>query len=507
MRKSLLTFSIAVFLTISFSFAAHGEQEPKHGGVLTTITARGPFVAGYAPEMGPMDYGVVGGPCVEYILIADKEGNLSPMAAESVELDREKLTVTIHLHKGAKFHDGSDFNAEACVWNYENIIKTKKMQYYEMIKSIEIADEYTVVLNLSDYNNQILWSYGLVAMFSKEAFEKNGVEWCRRNPVATGPYKLAEWKRDSHMKWVKFDDYCRKGKPYLDEVVTRFIPDPVTAKALMLAKEGDIWTDATPKDIAELESKGILREAGTMGWPEFIYFNTSNPDSPTADPKVRMAVEYALDKAAIAKAVGFGYYEPMKMMMTEGEWGYNPDWPGRSYNPEKARQLLAEAGYPGGLKLKLLCMASAGGRNTTAEAIKDYLADSGIVVDIDIGDPGRFYGSLWGKGWEHMALFICGVRGGYDYLRHFQSWFGHAPRTRLAGLTKPDELLELSKKAILLPDKAEQAAITKKLTRIFMDQALAIPLHNRPSDIMVQPGVHTYYEERGRLDFWPIWKE
>ena len=507
MKKFLLTISIAFFLTISLALNVDGEQKPKHGGVLTTIAARGPHVAGYAPEMGPMDYGVVGGPCVAYILVGDKEGSLTPIAAKSVDLDKEKLTVTIRLHKGAKFHDGSDFNAEACVWNYQNIIKTKKMQFYEMIKSIEIVDDYTVVLHLTGYNNQILWSYGLVAMFSKEAFEKNGVEWCRRNPVGSGPYKLAEWKRDSHMKWVKFDDYYRKGKPYMDEVLTRFIPDPVTAKAIMLAKEADLWTDPTPKDMAELESRGILRQEGTMGWPEFIYFNTSNPQAPTADQRVRAAIEHAIDKVTIAKVVGFGYYDPMKMMSVEGEWGYDTDWPGRPYNPEMAKKLLADAGYPGGLKLKILCLPSAGGRNTTAEAIKDYLADVGILADIDIADPGRFFGSLWGKGWEHMALFICGVRGGYDSLRHFQSWFGHQPRTRLASLKKPDELLALSKKAILLADKAEQAAVTKKLVRIFSDHALALPLHNRPSDILVQPGVHSYYEERGRLDYWPIWKE
>ena len=118
---------------------------------------------------------------------------------------------------------------------------------------------------------------------------------------------------------------------------------------MMQAKEADIWTNPLVKFQYELEKKGFKRYSNWPALPVLLYPNTKDPNKPTYKLKVREAIEYAIDKAALAKAVGFGYYPPLKMITPETEFGYDPSYPGRPYNPEKARQLLAEAGYPQGV--------------------------------------------------------------------------------------------------------------------------------------------------------------
>ena len=109
---------------------------------------------------------------------------------------------------------------------------------------------------------------------------------------------------------------------------------------------------------AELVKKGLKRQEG-YGLPRMIYINNKDPNSKFRNKKLREAIEYALDKPSIAKALGFGYYTPLTMVAPPGEWGYDPTYKGRQYDPEKAKQLLAEAGYPNGLKIKLMAISTS----------------------------------------------------------------------------------------------------------------------------------------------------
>jgi len=213
---------------------------------------------------------------------------------------------------------------------------------------LEVLDEHTLRVHVKSYHNQLAFNYGWQQMFSQAAFEKNGIDWARKNAVGTGPFKFAEFKRDSYYKYVKNENYWRKGYPYLDGIEVRYIPDIMTASAMLQAKETDVWMDVSAvQNILELEQKGYKVNWGPgMFWA--LLPNAKDPDSPYAKKKVREALEYALDRPTIAKMLGQGKYEPLHQM-SPADWpgyveGYNP----RPYNPEKAKQLLAEAGYPNG---------------------------------------------------------------------------------------------------------------------------------------------------------------
>ena len=505
MKKFLIVFLIVIFSTLGLISNSFSQPKPQQSGILRVVQPAS-HATFYMPEGGPQDItGMF--PGVEALMQYTARRELTPFLAQSVDIDEKNLTITFHLRKGIKFHDGSDLNADNVAWSFNFAKEMKRLQYGDKLKSVEILDDYTVRLRLTEYNNQLIHSFGWQFQMSKKAYTTHDKDWLRSNFVGTGPFKLVEWKRDSHIKWERNKDYWQKGRPYLDGIEIRYIPDPVTTSAMMQAKEADMWTGAPVKDQADLEKKGFVRRYGYCAFPAIIYPNTTDPNRPTGKQKVREAIEYGLDKVAMSKALGFGYYTPMKMVAPEGEWGYDPNYPGRPYDPAKAKQLLAEAGYPNGLKLKLLVFVGWGGGNQAAEAIKAYLSEVGINIEIDIADPGRYFGSIWRTGWEDLALGMTGLDP--NYLVTFQRWFSHDPATNLVSFKRSPELIALSKESIAYSKEADQIAVTKKLVRLMADEACMIPLWKAPTAYMVQPYVHSTYLDAGVIA-WSIyddWKE
>jgi ABC-type transport system substrate-binding protein len=500
-KLSLLSLIVAFLVGGIISDGTAQEAKPQRGGILRMIASAGPRVLGYYPEMGPNE-STATLPSIERIMRLTVNREFEPFLAESVKVDEKKLTMTIQLRKGVRFHDGSPLDAEAVAWNFRLLADSKKLTYGDKITSIEVADKNTVVLHLKEYSNLMMGTYGWAPILSKAAFDTKGKDYVRMNTVATGPFKLAEWKRDVSLRWERNPDYWLKGYPYLDGVEVRYVPDPVTAAAMMEAKEADVWLNPPVQYQVQLDKKGIKRQAYWPGTPNLIYVNTKNPSAPTANPKVREAIEYALDKAAVAKALGYGFYTPIKMAAPPGEWGYDPNYAGRAFDPEKAKKLLAEAGYPNGLKLKLLAMQDqGGGRNNLAEAVKSYLDQAGFTIDIDIADPGRFFNSMWVTGWDDLALYITGIDE--TYLATIQYWFGPEPRTPLVSLKMPQEFLDLCNKALTYRKVEEQKAAATKLVRMIADQALIIPIYFVPVAYNVQPWVHMDYYRNG-FPWWTV---
>jgi peptide/nickel transport system substrate-binding protein len=494
MKKFLLVTVVAFVSLIGLPLSSFA-QAPQYGGTLKVVTPSIPAVLGYFKEMGPVDLAAAY-PAAEPLMEYSSRRELKPFLAESVDINEKNLMITFHLRKGIKFHDGSDFNADAVAYNFTWLKDVKRLQFGDKVKSIEVLDPYTVRLHLTEYNNQLIHGLGWVFMWSKQALSTKSPDWLRANPVGTGPFKLVEWKRDDHAKWEKNKDYWQKGRPYLDGIEVRYVPDPVTASEMMQTKQADMWTNPPVKDQADLEKKGFVRNFGYSGRIQTIFLNTTDPNKPTGKVKVREAIEYAIDKPAMAKALGFGYASPLKLTSPEGEWGYDPSYKGRTYDPQKAKQLLAEAGYPNGLKLKMMIMQD---NKDPATAIKSYMDQAGFDVDIDVADPGRFFGSLWGTGFDDMLLFFSGLDP--TYLVTFQRWFGHDPLTKIASFKASPELLARSRESITYTKEADQKAVTRKLVRMLADEADIIPLYNITAAFMARPYVHSTYLKEGLVQW------
>jgi len=455
-------------------------------------------------EQGPFDlYVLLAG--VEKIMEFNEKQVIAPWLAESIKNDEKAQTITIKLRPGIKCHDGSDFDAEAVVWNFNNQVGFKRIGYISQFVSIEAVDKVTAVIHYTGgYNNQLenawLWS---PPMWSKGAWEAAGggdksMAWARNNFSSTGPFKLAEYKRDVHLILERFDSYWGP-KPYLDTVKYIFIPDTVTASAIMQAGEADMWLGAPVNDQLNLVKKGLVMTSGGGGVSGIIP-NTVAPESKWKDKRLLQALDYALDKTAIAGALGQGRYTALKMAVPEGVMGYDPTFEGRSYNPAKAKQLLAEAGYPNGLKIKLLVLT---GNLDLPQAIKRYLDDVGMTTDIDIADAGRYYGSFFMAGWDDLILAGGGFASG-DTLAGFHQNWGDQPLTRMAASSYvlPPELLALSKESRTYTDSKGQAAAAVKIFRWIADNAFVISIYKSPSSYVMQPWIHCDYLTEGGFSFY-----
>jgi peptide/nickel transport system substrate-binding protein len=490
--------------TQTSSATASPTGGPVYGGTARVINASGVNVMGYSLEQSPFDLFVLLCAVEKLVEYNDKQ-ELVPHLAQSFLIDDTAKTITIKMRQGIRFHDGSDCDADAIAWNYEQQVMNQRIGYLDQWDRLDVFDKYTFVIHYKgSYNNQLavawLWS---PPMYSKAAFVNAGggdieksKEWARLNVSGTGPFKQGEFIRDVSLTMVRNDDYWN-GKPYLDAIKYEFIPDPVTANLKMQSGEADLWFGPSIKDQLQLEQAGLTRLVGQPS-VQWLGPNIVDPDSKWQSQQLREAVEYALDKEGMAQALGFGYYEAAKMIVPKGKDGYSQSWAGRSYNVDKAKQLIADAGYTGA-SVKVLVLT--GPQVDLATAVKRYLDDAGLKCEIDIADPGRFYGSLYGTGWDDLIIGSFGVMG--SSLDSFQNNLGDQPLTKMGSWILPPDLLQLSQQSRGYPNKAGQVQAVSEIFLKLSEGAYLIPIYQLNSANIIAPRFHTTLgAESGFSQFW-----
>jgi ABC-type transport system substrate-binding protein len=480
--------------------------EPVKGGNIRIVTSViSPKDIGYIPEWGPADF-IAALPWAERLVHWDEKGGFVPNLLESWKIDPKAKTITFHIQKGVTFSDGSPFDAESLKANLDLNLKSGRILDGDLIKSVDILDKDTVQLNATDLTSAAMLNYAFnIQIVSVTAIEKNGKDWARANGIGTGPFKLVDFKRDTYLKYVKNNNYWRKGYPLLDSISYEYIPDPVTASMKMENKEMDIWGDmANVKMALDLQQKGFKVNWGP-GMMNTLLANTNKPrrpDSPLLKKEVREAIEYALDRPAIAKAIGFGQFEPLTQIVPSFSPAYIPGLNLRPYNPEKAKQLLAEAGYPNGFEVKLMTMP---GLKDGATAIQSYLGAVGIKVTIDIADAARYAAQLFGPGgWDELAFSASGIHpSGTDLYQHW----GPRPATyRFDYIKKTPEYLATCDKAL---HTYEEKAMKKAMQDIVVkasEDCMLIPVYRSAQPYVMQPYVHTNWPKIHQIQ-WSTWED
>ena len=356
----------------------------------------------------------------------DDNTEVVPGLAERWESSKDGKTWTFYLRKGVKFHDGTDFNAEAVVYNFERWMdkdhpdhKGGEFPYYgymfggykgdkgHVIKSVTAVDEYTVKFELNYpqapfLNNLAMPPFGIA---SPTAVKKDP-EGFGQKPVGTGPFKLDSWKKNDTITLVKNEEYWQEGLPKLDKLIYRSIPENAARFSALQAGDIDIMDGLNPSDVKLVKQNQNLQIFERPGMNvAYLAFNTEK--KPFNDPKVRQALNHAVNKEGIIKSFYADLAKPAKNPMPDVLWGYNDQIKDYEFDLDKAKKLLKEAGYADGFKVDFWAPTDPrpympDGKKI-AEFIQADLAKIGVKAEI-VSYDWQTYLDRTGKGEHSMAL-------------------------------------------------------------------------------------------------------
>jgi peptide/nickel transport system substrate-binding protein len=448
--------------------AAATTKAPKSGGTFKFADPRGPSTTlGWFAEAGAQG-GMWTSPTLETLMEVDMNNVFSPTLATDWKVADDLSSITLTIRKGVKFHDGSDFNAAVAKWNIDQMIAAKTSVNFSFMTAVDAPDDSTLKISLSKYNNTILNTLASVYMVSKNAFDTKGKEWMRWNPVGTGAFKFVSFQRDVSIKMVKNPNYWRPGMPYLDAIEMFWVPDATTMVTAYLAGDYDsIGGDLLNTFVDQMKNSNFIR--GYSG-AYTLAPDGANSDSPWSKLMVRQALVYAVDSAAIAKARGFGFWTPVNQFVNPDTTSYNKTLPDRNYNVAKARQLLADAGYPNGFSTKLLADTSSSDKDAVT-AIQAYMNAVGIKTELNIIDFAS-YGNFRTKGWNNAVL--AGMGGFFSNANQITDFYWAKSANYFPSSYKTDDLQALHQTS--LNNKSFDPALFQKVSQWQYDNVEMLPL-------------------------------
>lgn len=366
------------------SEAAPGEV--SEGGSLT-IAIPQPHNTFFMPQSTTTSDRFGAQPVLESLGRADTEGNYYPWLAEEFVTDAENLTFTIKLREGVKFHDGSDLSAEVVAWNIQQYIDNGKASEIGSPKEVKVVDDKTVLIQYEEWANNWDNVIGDIYICSKEAYEKNGEEWCKTHAVGTGPFVLESFVTDNKITYNKNENYRIAGLPHIDHLEIDIITDTNTMMSALLNKEVGVAmkfeNEAVINAIKQAGFESIGRKNANCADIKHIIWNSKSDKHPMGDLKVRQAIMHAVQWDEVAKALSGGLGEATPLFCTSDSWAYSPEAEFYEYNLDLAKQMLAEAGYPNGFETTIYTKAQD---NDTATAFQAILSQIGIKAEVTVLD-------------------------------------------------------------------------------------------------------------------------
>ena len=322
----------------------------------------------------------------ENIVKFDEKLKIVPGLATKWEQAKDGMSWTFSLRKGVKFHDGTSFNAEAVKVFIERMIGPEKPSrgglFAPLVSGAEVVDEYTVKILMKQpfaffLNNLAHSASGIVSPTALKTYGKD----IARRAVGTGPFKFVEWVHGDHLTMVRNDDYWG-GKPYLDKIEFKTVKEDSARVMMLLSGDAQVIVRIPSEDIPRLEKDPNVKLDSTETL-RVLFVGINCYKKPFNDVRVRQALGYAIDKESIVKNIYQGRALVANNIVTPLTTGYVP-LTAYPYDPERAKRLLAEAGFPSGLKAKLW---SPQGRYPKdfemAQAVQQQLKKAGVDCTLD----------------------------------------------------------------------------------------------------------------------------
>jgi len=358
------------------------------------VYAHGPTFPDIDPSISFSNDSVVMGNAYETLVFYNPPGSkevLGPSLATSWESSEDGLTWTFHLRKGVKFHDGTDFNAEAVKYSVERT-KTLGMGaafIWDSVEEVNVIDDYTVEFKLKYAAPlDLIAASGYGAwIFSPTCTEAQGEkvsEWFNQgHDCGSGPYMIGSYERGRRLAMTRFDDYWggwKKGQ--FDKVVFEIVVDPVVQQQMLEAGEASACYDLPRVNFAALDARDDVTVYINPSFMNLVgLFNMKK--EPTNNKLVRQALSYAFPYKEFIDKVMLGQATQAYGPVPTGMWGHSEDLFQYTYDLDKARQLLAEAGYPeGGFSLVMTYAIGDLDEQQVGELWKAELAKLGINLEV-----------------------------------------------------------------------------------------------------------------------------
>lgn len=420
----------------------------------------------------------------------DREGEIVGGLAEAWDISEDGLTWTFTLREGVSFHDGSLLGSEDVVATLNRVMAEEtaspRAGEFEAIASVEAAGPHTVVLELSEPSPALLATlasgWGAILPADKVAA---GHDFAN-DPVGTGPFRFDTWVRDSFVRFNRFDDYYR-GASELDTVTIRFIEDSAVQLQGLIAGELDIIDTVSPADFDRIRQEGELELVQEPSGTVLVAsLNQRRPH--LDDPRVRRALNYAIDKEVVLE-VAYGGGELIGTYMEAGSPWYPDDVEPFSYDPERARALLDEAGVEEGWTVDLALPAAFETHVEAGQIIQSMLRDVGVDADIRMVEWGVWLSDVYG-GDRDFDMTVIGHTGRLDPVGRLGS-FDAAERNYVG--FEDAQATEMLRVAARSPDWDERRQLYADVLR---------HMHDEPPFVYLGTALFTYAHHQSVDGFW-----
>lgn len=474
---------------------AQAAEAPRAGGTLTTIIQPEPVILtsalNSAAPTGFFSANVFDG-LIEY----DNDFKLKPALAQRWDISKDSKTLTFHLRPNVKWHDGKPFTSADVKWTLENVWKKlhpRNQILFGKVTRVDTPDALTVVLQFSEPSLAVLSSLNSngAQVLPKHLYEGTDIlnNPYNNKPVGTGPFVFKEWSKGNYIVLERNPDYWDKGKPYLDKIVFKVIPD-ASARAAALEKGEVQYAPFNPvplKDAQRLSQLPSLKlETRGYEWLSPWLFMDVNIDRPYfKDVRVRQALAHAIDLNTLNKVVWFGFGKPAvsPVVSTLGQF-FNPSVPKYPYDPARAEALLDAAGLKRGadghrLKIQIDYLPYGDDYKRSAEYIKQALKRVGVDVTVRTQDTPTYTKRVYGdRDFDLAVVWFAGFADplvGVTRAYRSDTVGKNIPWSNGSGY-RGDEANRLIDQAQGSPSQAERIELFRKFQSVVQTDLPSIPL-------------------------------
>ena len=428
------------------------------------------------------------------LLTIDEGGNYEPQLAlevptlENGGISPDATTYTFHLRDDVTWHDGEPFTAADVAFTWEVItdpdLPVPSRAVWEDIERIETPDPHTAVIHFAETNVNLLAAAATDSCFMLPRHLLEGEDIVdsplNREPIGTGPFEVTQWASGAFIELTANANYWQDGLPHLGEIILRIVPGSEGQRAAMQRGEADLMLHMTSADLRFVETLPAY-EVVTGPTHAWWLFWINNEDPILQDVRVRQALAHAVDKETITETVMAGIVEPLDAALPPSHWAHNPDVPSYSFDPERAAELLEEAGWTldgGGirtrngeaLQIDILNIAGQVERRQVIQIVQDYWSEIGVDARIREIDGPSFPPTM-GEGDFQIAY------GWFSETQEpvFNLWLG-TNWQRYGN----EEALELLRRVPTVVEVDERAELIHRFQELVAEDAAILPLASRP---------------------------